>query len=58
MNEKRPRHYAAEILLLPTIEQRKEAFERVPEIWKPMTRSHVSAEWERRKLANARNRNR
>jgi hypothetical protein len=46
---KRPRQYAAEILALPTAEERKALFDLVPDIWKPMTKDHVWSEWERRK---------
>lgn len=39
--EKRPRHYAAEIIALPTAEERRAALEKVPELWRDTTRIHV-----------------
>lgn len=38
---KRPRHYAAEIIALPTAEERRAALEKVPELCRDITRTHV-----------------
>lgn len=40
-NTKWPRHYAAEIIALPSREERAAALERVPEHLRPITRAHV-----------------
>lgn len=46
----RPRQYAAQIINLPTREERKAALERVPEEWREMTRKHVEIAFERRAM--------
>jgi hypothetical protein len=38
---KRPRHYAAEIIALPTAEERRAALEKVPELCRDITKQHV-----------------
>jgi hypothetical protein len=38
---KRPRHYAAEIIAMPTAAERKAALEKVPELCRDITRTHV-----------------
>lgn len=40
-NEKKPRHYAAEICALTPQEKRREALEKVPEQYRAITKSHV-----------------
>lgn len=40
--DKRPRHYAAEIIALADIEQRRAALAHVPEHWRALTKAHVS----------------
>jgi len=37
----RPRHYAAEIIILPTLEQRRAALANVPEIWRSWVKEYV-----------------
>lgn len=39
---KRPRHYAAEIIALPTREQRSAALAKVPSEWREWTKDHVT----------------
>lgn len=51
MFEKRPRAYAAEILQLKTIEERREALAAVPEYWREMVEYMVRNEYEKRKYA-------
>lgn len=41
MDEKRPRHYAAEIAELPTKEARRAALDRVPAEWRELVKRHV-----------------
>lgn len=36
-----PRQYAAEIIVLPTLEQRREALARVPEQWREWVKDYV-----------------
>jgi len=48
-HDKRPRQYAAEIMKLTTPEARRIALERVPEIWRAMTKAHVEIEFARRR---------
>ncbi|WP_324768000.1 hypothetical protein [Pokkaliibacter plantistimulans] len=45
---KRPRHYAAEILELATLEERRAAFEKVPAALKPRVEEYVRNEWAQR----------
>lgn len=40
-NEKRPRHWAAEIAALPTRELRQEHLAKVPTEWQPLVKTHV-----------------
>lgn len=40
-NEKRPRHWAAEIAALPTLEQRREALNAVPDQIKDLVKKHI-----------------
>lgn len=47
--DKRPRHYAEEILLLKTKEERKIALEQVPEEHRKATEQHVLVAFLRRK---------
>ena len=47
MQEKRPRHYAAEIIQLTTREQRRDALNRVPEAWRELVAAHVRIAWQR-----------
>ena len=47
--EKRPRHYAAEIVRLRTLDQRRAALELVPEHLRELTAAHIRNEWQRRK---------
>lgn len=51
--EKRPRHWAAEILNLPTREQRRERLQQVPEHLRDWVADYVKTEFE---LKNARKR--
>ena len=46
--EKRPRHYAAEILKLKTKEERRAALDSVPEHLRDLVRKHVQAAYDRR----------
>jgi len=46
--EKRPRHYAAEILKLKTKEERRAALDSVPREYQDMVRKHVQAAYNRR----------
>ena len=48
-NEKRPRHYIAEIMALKTREERKEALDKVPEEYKEWVRKSVVNFFELRK---------
>lgn len=41
MLEKRPRHYAAEIMEFPTRKQRADALDKVPAEWREMVKKHV-----------------
>lgn len=41
IGEKRPRHYAAETVALPTKEQRQAALDKAPKEWKALIRKHV-----------------
>jgi len=43
--EKRPRHYAAEIAALQTLEERRTALEKVPEHYKDIVKTHVKNYW-------------
>lgn len=45
---KRPRHYAAEILALPTLEERRAAFRSVPEPMRARVEEYVRSEWAQR----------
>jgi hypothetical protein len=47
-NEKRPRQYAAEIIALPTKEDRAAALLRVPEEWRPWVEFYVRDAFMRR----------
>ena len=47
MQEKRPRHYAAEISQLTTREQRRDALSQVPEHWRALIETHVRIAWGR-----------
>lgn len=49
INEKRPRQYAAEIMALRGPQERREALERVPEIWRPLTKKHVEIGFDRKR---------
>lgn len=41
-HEKRPRHYAAEIAALKTLEERRQALERVPPDFKELVKTHLT----------------
>lgn len=41
----RPRHYAAQILSIRDIEERRRALLDVPEPWQELVRTHVSIAW-------------
>lgn len=43
--EKRPRHYAAEIIQLDTLEQRRQALEKVPAHLQEHVKTHVRNFW-------------
>ena len=43
--ELRPRQYAAHILRLETLEERREAFNQVPEHLREMVRKHAQNSW-------------
>jgi len=43
--EKRPRHYAAEIAALQTLEERRTALEKVPEHYKDIVKTHLKIYW-------------
>jgi hypothetical protein len=43
--EKRPRHYAAEIAKLKTLEERRTAIEQVPEHYKEIVKTHLKNTW-------------
>lgn len=43
--EKRPRHYAAEIAGIKTLEERRAALEKVPEHYKEIVRTHLKNTW-------------
>jgi hypothetical protein len=40
--EKRPRHWAAEIAALPTLEQRQERLKKVPQEWQELVKTHLT----------------
>lgn len=42
---KRPRHIAAEIIQLPTLEARREALSRVQPEWQDLVRAHLVIAW-------------
>lgn len=46
---KRPRQYAAEIMKLKTIDERRAALANVPDPFKGLTKDHVNNELEKRK---------
>lgn len=46
-----PRHYAAEIVELKTVEQRREAIELVPDLYKELVKTHIKIQWEKKKYA-------
>ena len=48
-SEKRPRHFAEEILQLKTKEERRAALEQVPEEMRGLVRAHVEAAFEKMK---------
>lgn len=50
-DEKRPRHYAAEIVALPTAAQRRAALALVPDVYRPTVRTHVENFFARRAAA-------
>jgi len=43
--EKRPRHYAAEIAALQTLEERRTALEKVPAHYQDIVKTHVKNYW-------------
>jgi alkylhydroperoxidase/carboxymuconolactone decarboxylase family protein YurZ len=43
--EKRPRHYAAEIATLKTLEQRRNALEKVPQNFQEIVKAHLKNAW-------------
>jgi hypothetical protein len=45
-----PRHYAADILALPTREERQAALRRVPKRWCSLVEAHVRIAWQRPKI--------
>lgn len=49
-DEKRPRHYAAEIAAMKSLEQRRAAIEAVPAEWRELVKAHlmIRAEWRSR----------
>lgn len=44
-DEKRPRHYAAELVALESKEQRIEALKKVPEHLQEMVKTHLKIYW-------------
>jgi len=50
-NQKRPRHYAAEILDLNTVEERRDALKEVPTEQRERVELYVRNEFERRKYS-------
>jgi hypothetical protein len=51
---KRPRHYAAEIIAMPTAAERKAALEKVPELCRDITKTHVINHFAMRKFSKLR----
>lgn len=47
--DKRPRHYAAEIAAMKTLEQRRAAIEAVPEEWRELVKAHLTNRAEKAK---------
>jgi len=43
--EKRPRHYAAEIAALQTLEERRAAIEKVPAHYQEIVKTHLKNYW-------------
>ena len=41
----RPRHYARQIVAMPTIEERSAAIENVPAEWRELVKTHVAIAW-------------
>ncbi len=42
-----PRHYAAQIAELKTLQERREALEKVPEHFKSIVKTHLRIKWQR-----------
>lgn len=54
-SERWPREYVAEILALPTREERRAALNRVPSHLREMVKLYVRIAWEKRKHVRSRN---
>ena len=54
----RPRHYAAIIIELPTLEERREYLEKnVPAEWRDLTKTHLLNAWEKKRSAGNKTKN-
>lgn len=52
-SERWPREYVAEILALPTREERRAALNRVPSHLRPIVKTHVRIQWETRRVRSS-----
>lgn len=49
MHERRPRHWAAEIVALNSLSERRALLAQVPECYRPMVETHLTIMWAHKK---------